>query len=503
VKSFTPLVIGLGAFLTLIWITWGTPVTGVDGIHYISSGLHLLREGQYLDPAGAAELWFPPVYPLLIATLSGGGRFDPVIVARAISVVASLGTIILVWWVCRPFSPQVAGVAVALLALNPLFERQALAVLAEATATALMFSAFVLWLVWSGRSVSRGAAIGALIGLSYLTRPEALIVLMLWTVIDGWTWPHKQTLVSYIVAWTVVVLIAAPYVIFLQRHTGHFAASNKLGITLASGRAVYYDCPREYIDPETLQMTIYPCPVSWQQEAQRYVTNLASIVRTQYMSAFFGRTMPVAVPVGFLLMLGLGAIHLGRTHPRLLAGLLAQFGAIPIMAALDVKSRYLHMSLPACMILISAAVAYLTASASARRYPVRSRLFGAFAFLQIALFAMGPVLTRTPGGRDPVALLSREMGMAAQNLPSGVMYEAATSLAYYAQMKRVELPLNDLETFVRYVREQHKEPVYLVVSTVARHDPSVAALLTGSSPLVTRVQVGRREDVTVGVFAVR
>jgi hypothetical protein len=251
-------VAAVGAFLFLAILQWGVPFTGVDGVHYITGGLSLIREARFVNPSGGPELWFPPLYPLAIGIGSVAGTFDPVIVARLISLGASGLTIVLVWIACRrivPDSELFAGLTVAALAVNPLFARQALAVLAEATATALMVLAFVVWLR-SANSVGRTALVGALTGLSYLTRPEALIPFAIWTAVDGFRRRQVRTVMCYAAAWLTFFAVAAPYIGYLYRHTNQLTISNKLQITLASGRATYYGCPREYIDPARLDMRL-------------------------------------------------------------------------------------------------------------------------------------------------------------------------------------------------------------------------------------------------------
>lgn len=500
------LAVASGLFLLLAAIRSGPNVTGVDGVHYLVGGLHLVRDGRYVSPSGSPELWFPPLYPLLIGLASLAGRLDPVAVGRAIALISSLLTLALIGIACRrtmPASNLFLGLTLTLLALNPLFEQQALLVLSEPAATLLMCAAFVMWLSAGRGSTLVVASVGVLSGLSYLTRPEGLIPFAIWTAYDCWTRRRRRTLTNYAVAWLLCGVVAMPYLVYLQRQTGHSALSNKLGITLASGRAIYYRCPREFIDPVALEITTDNCRVTAASEMRRYAGNLRRIVDNVYMQAFFDRPMPSPVAATLLILLAYGALCLWRTNHRTAVGLLAQFAVIPIIAALDVKVRYLHMSLPAAAMLIAAACSHLLSRARGHLHHRRALPYLAFGGAPLMLLVAVPLLALRSRGEDVVGLLTRDVGLEGRRLPPGVMYEVATSVAYYADMKRIQLPLNDLETIQRYVNFHHREPTYVVVSTVGRYDPSVSALLSATPPSVAQVLTARREGVTIAVFRLR
>jgi hypothetical protein len=500
------LTVSTGLFMLLTALRSGPSVTGTDGVHYIVGGLHLVRDGRYIGPSGAPELWFPPLYPLLIGVMNHAAGIDPIVAARAISLAFTVLTLALLWVACRRMisaSNLFLGMTLMLFASNPLIQQQALLVLSESTATALMLAAFVVWQTFSGASPAHSALLGALSGLSYLTRPEGAIPLVIWTAIDCSARRSRRIIVGYAIAWLSFSMVAVPYLAYLHRHTGRTALSNKFAITLASGRAIYYRCPREYIDPATMEVTFDNCRVTAAQELRRYVSNLRRIVGNAYMQAFFDRSMPAPAGAAFLLLIGYGALCVGRTNRRTAAGLLAQFAAIPVMAALDVKVRYLHMSLPAATMLIGAGSSHLANKAMANLHEPRGLRYLMLGIAPFALMVTVPLLAFRTRGEDVVGLLTRDVGLQARRLPPGVMYEVATSVAYYAGMKRVQLPLNDLDTIERYVNLHQGEPTYLVVSNVGRYDPSVSALIGTASPTLTNVLQGRRGGVVIAVFRLK
>lgn len=72
-------------------------VAVADEIGYITGGIKLVTTGEYSNPCGEPELWFPPVYPVLIGCLSLGGLLASFLIARLISAVASIGRLLLVY----------------------------------------------------------------------------------------------------------------------------------------------------------------------------------------------------------------------------------------------------------------------------------------------------------------------------------------------------------------------------------------------------------------------
>ena len=74
-------------FLALLAVQWRGPgfLPGTDAIAYITGGVNLFTTGSFTNPGGEPELWFPPLYPILIGAASLGGRVDPATVAHLIS----------------------------------------------------------------------------------------------------------------------------------------------------------------------------------------------------------------------------------------------------------------------------------------------------------------------------------------------------------------------------------------------------------------------------------
>ncbi len=75
----------LGFFLILyLTATYGAGVSG-DSVDYISTADNLLKGRGFRDYAGEPYLYWPPLYPLLLAGLSWLTRGDPLVVARLLN----------------------------------------------------------------------------------------------------------------------------------------------------------------------------------------------------------------------------------------------------------------------------------------------------------------------------------------------------------------------------------------------------------------------------------
>ena len=94
--GLVPIVLALTLAIVLQW-NGPQSIAVADEIAYITGGVNLVVSGEYTNPFGEPELWFPPVYPLLIGCLSLGGLLDAFLVARLISSIAAIGTLVLTY----------------------------------------------------------------------------------------------------------------------------------------------------------------------------------------------------------------------------------------------------------------------------------------------------------------------------------------------------------------------------------------------------------------------
>ena len=410
---------------------------GIDGFHYVHSGVSLLSSGHYLNPAGKPEVWFPPVYPILIGIGSLAGRLDPHAVARIISLVFAVSMIPLLWFVAHKCtgSKLAATIATAILALNPVYLDHSTASLSEIVTTALLMGALLVWLR-DKPSPKSGFLLGVLSALAYLTRPEAVLPLVVWCLYDFAMRQKPRKLLLWTAAAFLICVL--PYNIFLYRTTGHLF-SNKSEVNLAGGRGSYYGWAREWINPDTLVMSYFtpPHPVTFRQELGRYLaktkelrflyTNLVS--GTHHIAA--GLTL-IACALALLLTLkGRGRI-----------GVLSLLLYLAVLPVYSLKERYLLESLPALAILCGAAAAMRWGR------PWLKIGIGAAALAGPAmnLAALPPQFTPHAGSR-----IQQKAGMVLRDTPPNtVLLELASRVAYYAKRDRQQMTYQSADLNIRY-----------------------------------------------------
>ena len=494
------------ALVAVQWQGYGS-VAGTDAIAYITAGMNLASRGTFTNSSGQPELWFPPFYPLLIGALSAGGAIDPTAVARLVSASFAVIGLLLAGRItrlmgARPYEP---ALAMAILAANPIYQDAALFPLSEATATTLALGAFAIWLrLPEPGSSGRVIALGALIGLSYLTRPEGLLLLPLWAVIDAFRSGITAAIVKrYAIAAAAALLVALPYLLYLHQETGGVTFTGKTAVNLASGRATYTGQPREYIDPATLEKAFVNYDVTLPGEARRYAWNGARIL------AGFGRNL------GWLLALPIfvGVASLVRERRfRYLSGAMSFLVYLLLLAVFEVKERYLQLTLPSLSILAAHGLTRLLESAQASRSVWRSRLATAVAMVVILgiVVQTAQAVRENLDDRSGSALLrNAAIQLGSLRSPSGIVYEQWGVVGFHAHYQTRTLTPNDLETILRYIdkHEPPGTPVYLALSSMESYayHQSVRALLDSGEgvPRLQRRIFLSDEDGRVVVYEVR
>ncbi len=480
------LLITVALFASALAFQWNgaQSVAVADSVGYIVSGTNLVRFGDYRNPFGEPETWFPPLYPFLIGLGSLCAAIDPLLVARLLSALSSLICILLVWFFMRGplrLGSFAAFLGTLVLICNPCFQLLANFALSEAVATTFCLASLLCWArPIPGSPLARSGYLGLLIGLAYLARPEGILLFALFGTIDFFQFGFHHIFRRYAITGVVLALTVVPYAIFLHQQTGTWSLSGKGDVNLATGRSQYYGVPREYIDPVTLQMRFYSTRLSLESEAKRYCFNLVK-VGNGYLAIY-------RWPFGLVLLgvAGFGAWRLAQQgERRLLLGLLAQFAYVAVLAVFAVTDRYLHATLPALSICAGYGLAELFRVAANPRLGATSRSVLAFVLL-VAGLALAEEWSRYPRwaltGSAPGMTMSREAGLriAAAGFPHGTMYEDGATVGYYAGHRRGRITPNDLDTVTRYIHRHHRndpEPVYVAISTFGTYHPSVAALV--------------------------
>ena len=511
-RRLAPFALAAICLIVAVAFQWRGPnsIAVADGISYIASGLSLMRNGSLTNPFGEPEVWFPPFYPFLIGLFSLNGNIDPVWAARAISLVCALLSLYLVLRtseVIEPRSGLLLFLAPLVLAASPVFQQYGNAVMSESLATALNLLAFVCWmrLPRDCRRIDL-LLVGVFVGLSYLTRPEALILIPAWAAIDACHFGARQGVRRLGLMCAAASLLVVPYSTYLYSMTGQLALSGKAEVNLAGGRSEYYGCPREYINPATLDMEYYPCTVTLGQEASRIATNLKRIV-SDYTEMFrygIGAAIPIAGAIGALVLIR------GKQW-RVLLSLVATCAYLLVIPLFSVGTRFLHATLPAVSVLAAMGFREILLGL---RLPGRGlcRQLMLVAFLAWALFGIAEGATRQPRwafqqgpGR---ALLLRQAGlkMKEAGFPVGVMYEDGASTGYYAgQMRRRLIRGTPLGTLVQFIKkhEAGHMPVWLVLRSGEEYQASLGQMLSHDSSAFEKALSIRDDHEEVTVYRYR
>lgn len=204
-----------------------------DGVVYLSVAKDFFNKNYYK----AFSNVFPPFYPFLTALLYPvTGDFE--LTGRIISL--TFGTLIVLpifYLGKRLFGETLATLSVLLSVFQPYLVQFSGSVLTESTYAFLVaLGVLVGWKGLECKSIGLMFLLGILLGLAYLTRPEAIgfvVLFFLWILFfDGLRfWEYlgkKSSMVLSLMAG--VIIFALPYILFLHEVTGRWILSRKSGV---------------------------------------------------------------------------------------------------------------------------------------------------------------------------------------------------------------------------------------------------------------------------------
>jgi 4-amino-4-deoxy-L-arabinose transferase-like glycosyltransferase len=227
------------AFALRLCLAWSVEQTITpDGVHYIELARSLMK-GNLRN--GLSTYW-SPLYPLLVGLSSLLFR-DIEFAGRFVSVVAGTLLVIVSHRLFRNwYGKRIALVGAFLVALHPLLIYYSTAVLTEAT-----YTLFFTWGVLAGWSAIKDEAkrtnlgAGAVFGVCYLLKPEAVGFLLLLLVMivfkkllmgaGSWQASARNALLLC----AGFLLVSAPYLFYLRHQTGAWTLSRKTSAHLWQG----------------------------------------------------------------------------------------------------------------------------------------------------------------------------------------------------------------------------------------------------------------------------
>lgn len=234
----------LALVIRLGWAYAFTPVIGIEGAEYVRMAENLRAGNGLVGCMEGPQLLYSPLYPVLIAASSFLIR-NPELVAHVLSAIFGALLVILVHSMAlRMYGPRSAGFAALLAAFHPLLVGFSASIYAESIYVTLVFAA----IYWGIRAVELRRVpdcllAGTVFGLSYLTRPDAFLypfffVFAIWLV-GSW---QKEKLSKLLRASLLLLIphliLAAPYVGFLYRHTGLIRLEGKWNVNYTIGERI-------------------------------------------------------------------------------------------------------------------------------------------------------------------------------------------------------------------------------------------------------------------------
>ncbi len=180
-------------------------------------GTYYLRQAERLASGSYEWIGFPPGYPLAIVVFEFLVR-NAELAARLVSLAAGVGTVVVFHvWARRALDARFALGAALLVALHPELVRASTQILSES---------WYVFLVLAGVVVHERRAwlASLLLGLAFLCRPEALIVLVGLPLAHAWRKGRRPS-----AAWLLGFVLVATYATFASQSVGHFVISPKQG----------------------------------------------------------------------------------------------------------------------------------------------------------------------------------------------------------------------------------------------------------------------------------
>ena len=526
-----PLILAVfGLSITLQW-NGSQSVAVADEVGYVVGGVNLITTGSFTNSFGEPELWFPPVYPVLIGVCSLGGWIDPFVVARVLSVIAAVATLLILHrsvervlrsaedvdrerveltqspptlrrWLSALWLPRVrqpvairhdttdAG-SVGIVPIHPArgvaksgarLSPQIVALIA--TALLAMNPTFQ---IFANRALSESLALClSLLGLSvWLRGPQTLRNAAVGAAAIGLAALTRPECLLVLPLWCAIDLLRRRDFLTLQR--GLVA-----GVVLAAMLLPYAAYLRAHTGRWTIsnksEVNLAAGRAAFHQTPREYIDEASlrmgyfpvesslttELQRFRFNSeklvAAFGETYfrpTFAVAFGLLMLAGAVALW-RRGQSRVVLCLLAGLPYLAVVAVYDVGGpKNLHLALPAFTWLAAVGVA---ASLQSRRWVLALPVVAVVGLLMLEGTTRYPRWVRSESFAVGSGLREAGLRLRSAQLPRGAMYEFGATAAYYSGMERRYLTPNRLDTVLAYIdrHEPADEVVYLTVSSTTQ-----------------------------------
>ena len=397
-----------------------------------------------------------------LASLALPGRELP---GRAVSMLASIALVGLVWWVARRRAPRaLALVPAGCVALHPLLAVYGGAIMTESLFLAMAFAGAALL------DAGRARAGGSLLGAAWWVRPEAAVVAPLALLLVPLRWRERG------LALLVAACVALPYAFVLRAEQGRWTLSPKTVLVRApfasAGSAEW----------RLADSTAFADTVSLGSRLRRdggaIVRAYPSRLSEQGRRLLDAWAWPLAA-------LSLAGLFFPAGRGPWLAFLALPF-AYPLLAA-PADLRFAQFALPAL------ALALLGTGAALRRSAQRPRL-AAIALLAlaggVAMVAGGPSTLLAVAFDDGPMSAMRDAGawIAEHSPPQAVVMDRKSFVPFFAHRRHAQLPDEPLDVLLDYARTSGATHIVVEEYVVGGLRPQLA-------PLLDQTRLGREQRV--------
>jgi 4-amino-4-deoxy-L-arabinose transferase-like glycosyltransferase len=447
----------------------GNRVISADGIGYASTALSFFRDGNF---SGAA--FYPPLYPALVGLCYLTGP-DIETAGRIVAIIMGSLMVFPVYLLGVALFNRRVGLMTALLTIVwPSLRSWSTEVMTQSTYITLILMG--IYLAWRG-SERKSARLCALSGLfmvlAYLTRPEAIIVFVLMSLVllvrhklTGST--AREILVFAGTTGAGFALLFIPYVVFVHGITGEWQLTGKTGMALADALSEYLGRPDMKREPGFVSLSfldvirMYP-HFLWSNS----VKNLQQVWQTMLPWYLWVLTL-----AGFIL-----AGWRREAFWRQLFMLTSFAPLALIVIFFFVGPEYLQPYLPVMFLWTGHGIdrigLALTSRLPAGQWPRLSNLLDLFPLSVVAVATIALVIlagqlsfkSKRPyhfdddGGRYDHKLIGL---MLKKQLPAkSIIMCKSGRIGFYSELNRVDIPQASLEEILRTARE--KKVRYLVV----------------------------------------
>ncbi len=488
-----------------------------DEPDYLILGRNLFT-GRGYTVSGRPELHYAPLFPVATGLLYPLTH-DMKLNSDICFVLFGALTLLPFYWLCkRLFGSRVATTATVLLCFFPALNAAVLfwgTMLEPLYLFLLIAGLCAVWVAWETRSDSAvaGVVAGALYGLAYLTKPEAIVYLglMLFLLILGnlvrrslFRWHNILGIVGMVLAF---VLVISPYLAFLYRHTGRIMVSGKLGVTYVAGQGAVDHDPGLY-DRALSQLDEAGEEIIW-FSADRFKYDILDLIKADprgfvrrvwqnvntLEEVLFARHV---FPFYLLLLVALGLFGTAWNRERAVKELFLVAAILPVFIFLPfhIELRYFAPMLPVLLLWVAKGIVALAdwlqqtalnLSSPPQPLGIPAALGRGVIILLPLLLVLYFLVLQPRIVRDGVAGVNvsrRDAGswLKANTSSDVLIMSRDTEVPFYAERRWAATPNEEYDVFIAYVRR--RGAAYLVVDerevTVIR--PQLSRLLDEGSP---------------------